>query len=54
MKTKFSIRVIPQTQGSLSLAIVKNSDLSASLGFVEAKLKDLLLSSQKPGDPAEW
>ena len=53
-KDKIFNKSDPSNTGIIIPGNSENSDLSASLGFVKAKLKNLLLSSQKLGDPDEW
>ena len=52
-KKKIFNKIDPSNTGIIIPGIGENLDLSASLGFVKTKLKNLLLSSQKLGDPAE-
>ena len=47
-------RCPPNQHGLVIPGSIENSDLSSSTGFVKHKLRKLLLSNQKGGDPIAW
>ena len=45
---------VPENNGILVTGSSKNSDMSAPIQFVKAKLKNVLLEHQKAGDTLDW
>ena len=54
LKDKIFSKSKPTKTGLIIPGNSENSDLSSSLAFIKTQLKNVLLSSQKLGDPIQW
>ena len=54
MLKKILVEIEPNEMGIMVPGSIKNSDLTAAIGFIKNKLKNLLIASQNCGDVIAW